>query len=70
MAIDVNDLLDSYKKQRRGYLDEILSVQQQIHYINSNVDLAMIGITADCISQCRTGRFLFMLICDYDYDRQ
>ena len=57
MASDVNALLDSYKKQRQGYLDDIFSLQQQIHYINSDVDLAMIDITSDCINQCRTGRF-------------
>ena len=57
MASDVSDLLDSYKKQRQGYLDEMSSVQQQIHYINSDLDLATIDVTTDCISQCRTSRF-------------
>ena len=57
MASDVSFLLESYKKQRQGYLNEVSSVQQQIHYINSDVDLAMIDITTDCINQCRTGRF-------------
>ena len=56
VASDVNDLLDSYKKQRQSYLNEISSAKQQIHYINSDVDLAMIDITTDCINQCKTGR--------------
>ena len=56
-ADDIKDLLDSYKQQRQGYLDEMASVEEQIHNINRNVDLAMIDISADCINQCKTGKW-------------
>ena len=57
MSSDVNDLLDSYKKQYQGYLDEIPSAQQRIHYIKSDVGLAMIDVKTDCINRCKTCRF-------------
>ena len=52
---DVREELDSYKKQRQGHLNEMKSVEEQIHNINSDVDLAMIDISRDCIDQCKTG---------------
>ena len=56
MANDVASLLDTYKQKRQGYLNEISSVVDQIHNINSDVDLALIDITTDCINQCKTGK--------------
>ena len=56
MANDVASLLDTYKQKRRGYLNEMSSVVDQIHNINKDVDLALIDITTDCINQCKTGK--------------
>ena len=55
MANSVEELLNSYKERSQGYLNEMSSVKDQIHNINSNVDLAMIDISTDCIDQCKTG---------------
>jgi len=54
MANSVEELLNSYKERSQGYLNEMSSVKDQIHNINSNVDLAMIDISTDCIDQCKT----------------
>ena len=53
---DVREQLDSYKAKRERYLNEMKSVEDQIHNINSDVDLAMIDISTDCIDQCKTGQ--------------
>ena len=55
VANDVEEILDSYKRQQKGYLDEMDSIQQQIMNINNGVDLSMIDITTDCIDECKTG---------------
>ena len=54
-ANDVASLLDSYKQTRQGYLNEMSSAVDQIHNINSDVDLALIDISTDCIDKCKTG---------------
>ena len=56
-ADDIKDLLDSYKQQRQSHLNEMTSIEDQIHNINGKVDLAMIDISADCINQCKTGKW-------------
>ena len=53
---DIRELLDSYEQRREGYSNEMSSVEDQIHNVNGNVDLAIIDISADCISQCKTGK--------------
>ena len=55
VASDVCELLNSYQEQYQGYLHKMTSLQQEIHNSNSDVDLSMIDITADCIDQCKTG---------------
>ena len=55
MANNVQELLESYTQRSQGYLNEMSSVEDQIHNINRDVDLAMIDISADCINQCKTG---------------
>ena len=55
MANNVRELLDAYKERSQGYLNEMSSVQDQIHNINRDVDLAMIDISTDCVDQCKTG---------------
>ena len=57
---DVNEELDSYKAKRERYLNEMKSVQEQIHNINRDVNLAMIDISTDCIDQCKTGLYLVL----------
>ena len=53
---EVRELLTSYQQRKEGYLNEIKAIQRQIDNINGKVDEAMIGISADCISQCKTGK--------------
>ena len=55
MVNNVKELLQSYTQRSQGYLNEMSSVQDQIHNINRDVDLAMIDISTDCIDQCKTG---------------
>ena len=55
MADNVKELLESYTQRSQGYQNEMASVEDQIHNINRDVDLAMIDISTDCINQCKTG---------------
>ena len=57
-AEEMRMLLEAFAKRRDAYEADLDSIQTQIHNINTNVDLAMIDISTDCISQCKTGLWL------------
>ena len=52
---DAKGLLDSHKERYQGHVDEMSSIEDQIHNINSEFDIAVMDISADCIDQCKTG---------------
>ena len=54
MSNNVKELLQSYTQRIQAYLNEMSSVEDQIHNINRGVDLVMVGISTDCIDQCKT----------------
>ena len=48
-------LLREYTTQHEGHTAEMQRVQKQIQTINSDVDMAVLDISTDCIDKCKTG---------------
>ena len=54
-------LLKEYTTQHEGHTAEMQRVQEQIQTINSDVDMAVLDISTDCIDKCKTGLYYLFL---------